>query len=66
MGLFGFSYENKKKQRYWLHQKKGRGGTILYYFSKDPNDAIDKPSDFEVVESKTTGLPVLRKKKKST
>ncbi|MFH1257633.1 MAG: hypothetical protein V1658_01730, partial [Candidatus Micrarchaeota archaeon] len=46
-----YSYVNKKSQRYFLHSKKGRGGTVLFYFSKDPKEAITLPADREVVES---------------
>lgn len=60
MGLFGgYSYKNKKGEVFYLHvsQKKKN----IYYFSKDPVDAIDLPFGFEVVESPKTGMPVLRK-----
>ena len=64
MGLFGpFVYKNKKGEKFWLHCKEGRGGTKLFYFSKDPRNAIKLPPGYVVVENKKTGLPVLRKKK---
>ncbi len=56
-----FTYTNKRGVKFWLHSKIGRGGTILYYFSKDSRDAISKPSGYVVVESPTTSLPVLKR-----
>jgi len=40
-----------------------RGGRIqrIFFFSKDPSGAIDMPEGYEVVESKRTGLPFLKK-----
>jgi hypothetical protein len=40
-----------------------RGGRVqrIFFFSKDPNGSIDKPEGYEVVESKKTGLPLLKK-----
>ncbi len=58
-----YSFVNKKGQRYFLHMREGRGGTQLYYFSKDPKDALSLPKDKEVVESTKTGLPIVRKRK---
>jgi len=41
MSLFGpYEYINKKKQKFWLHMKE-RGKRTLYYFSKDPNGALN-------------------------
>ena len=63
MGLFGqFIYENKKKEKFWLHAKQ-RGNRTLYYFSKDPRNALNAlPRGFEVFENEKSGLPMLRKK----
>jgi hypothetical protein len=67
MGLFGpFIYKSKKKNKnFWLHMRI-KGKTKLYYFSKDPKDAIGSlPKGFEVFEDPNSGLPFLRKKKSS-
>ena len=63
MGLFSpFIYTNKKGQKFWLHVKiRGRG--FLYYFSKDPTDAINSlPKEFTVKENPKTGMPFIKKK----
>ncbi len=64
MGLFGpFVYENRKKEKYWLHSKQ-RGKITLYFFSKNPIGALPSiPKGFEVVENKRSGMPYLRRKK---
>ena len=67
-----FSYTNSKGQTYYLHTKKvtlknGRVQTI-YYFARDvrPDDALEAvPAGYEVVETKRTGMPVLRKIRKA-
>ncbi|MEM5879260.1 MAG: hypothetical protein QXU74_02080 [Candidatus Aenigmatarchaeota archaeon] len=64
MGLFGpFIYKSKKNgQKFWLHVKV-KGNARIFYFSKDPANAIfDLPLGYEVVENPKTGLPFLRKK----
>ncbi|MEK6953443.1 MAG: hypothetical protein AABX01_00425 [Candidatus Micrarchaeota archaeon] len=58
-----YSYVNKKGVRYFLHMNPGRGGTKLYFFSKDPKESISLPSDRLVVESPRTALPIVKKKK---
>jgi len=55
-----YSYAAKDGQQYFLHEKGGRGGTKLYYFSKNPEGAISLPEGYEAMES-THGLPLLRK-----
>lgn len=62
-----YSYTNSKGQTYYLHKKdvtlkNGRVQTI-YYFARDVRDeAIEAvPAGYEVVETKRTGMPVLRK-----
>jgi hypothetical protein len=55
--LGGFAYTNKKGTTYYLHQR-GK----LFFFSKDPMHAVDKPADRTVIENKQTGLPILKKK----
>lgn len=59
----GFSYTNKKGVTYWLHEKEGKGGAKLFYFSKNPENSVDLPEGFEVVENEKTGLPIIKKKK---
>lgn len=62
-----YSYTNSKGQTYYLHTrdvtlKNGRVQTI-YFFARDIRDgAIEEvPAGYEVVETKRTGMPVLRK-----
>jgi cation diffusion facilitator CzcD-associated flavoprotein CzcO len=62
-----YSYTNSKGQTYYLHKKdvtlkNGRVQTI-YFFARDVRDeAIEAvPEGYEVVETKRTGMPVLRK-----
>jgi len=62
-----FSFTNSKGQTYYLHSKdvtlkNGRRQTI-YYFARDVRDgALDEvPSGYEVMETKRTGMPVLKK-----
>ena len=57
-----FSYTNKKGITFWLHEREGRGGVKLYYFSKDPEGAVDLPEGFEVIENEKTGLPMVKKR----
>ena len=60
-----FSHTNSRGQTYYLHTKEVtlRGGRIqrIFFFSKDPSGAIDKPEEYKVVENKRTGLPFLKK-----
>ena len=60
-----FSHTNSRGQTYYLHTKEVtlRGGRIqrIFFFSKDPSGSIDMPEGYEVVESKRTGLPLLKK-----
>lgn len=64
-----YSHVNSKGQTYYLHKmevnlKNGQVQTI-YFFARDVRDnAIDAvPAEYEVVETKRTGMPVLRKVK---
>ena len=66
-----YSYTNKKGQTYYLHTrdvtlKNGRVQTI-YFFARDIRDgALEKvPAGYEVMETKRTGMPVLRKARKA-
>ncbi len=62
-----FSYTNKKGQTYYLHTRKvtlknGRIQTI-YFFARDIRDGSlpAVPAGYEVIETKRTGMPVLKK-----
>ena len=63
-----YSYTNSKGQTYYLHSKdvtlkNGREQTI-YFFARDVREegALEEvPAGYEVVETKRTGMPVLRK-----
>ena len=66
-----FAYTNKKGQTYYLHTrdvtlKNGRVQTI-YFFARDIRDGSleEVPEGYEVMETKRTGMPVLRKVKKA-
>jgi hypothetical protein len=59
----GYSYKNSKGQVFFLHSKDGKGGAKLFFFSKNPSDAIDLPDGFEVIENPKTFLPMVRRKK---
>jgi len=56
--MMAYSHTNSKGQKYWLHQKGS-----LFFFSKNPEGAIDLPDHLEVFENPRTGLPMVRKKK---
>lgn len=58
-----FNFTNSKGQVYYLHSREGKGGAKLFFFSKDPNGAIDLPEGFEVFENPKTSLPMIRRKK---
>lgn len=58
----GYSHKNRKGQTYWLHSRKGRGGAMLYFFSKKKEGSIDLPKVFKVIENKRTGLPMVKRK----
>jgi hypothetical protein len=53
----GYSQKNSKGVTYYLHSRDGK----LFYFSKDPNNAVDLPPGFYVEETKT-GMLVVKKK----
>lgn len=57
-----FSHINKKGIKYFLHKRVGKGGATLFFFSKNPEGAIDKPEKYVVIEA-PTGLPMLKRKK---
>jgi hypothetical protein len=63
-----YQYTNSRGQEYYLHSKevKLRGGDRIqriYYFATDVRrEAIESvPEGFQVIESKKTGLPVLKR-----
>jgi hypothetical protein len=62
-----YSYTNSKGQTYFLHTrdvvlKNGRKQTI-YFFARDQRPGVMEavPAGYEVVETKRTGMPVLKK-----
>jgi hypothetical protein len=57
-----FEHTNSKGNKYYLHAREAKNGQRLFFFSKDSNDAIDKPSEYRVIENSKTGLPMLKKK----
>lgn len=66
-----FSYTNSKGQTYHLHQKmvtlKNGITRPIFFFARDVREgAVDAvPDAYEVIETKRTGMPVLRKKVKA-
>jgi hypothetical protein len=53
-----YSHKNSKGVTFWLHNR-GK----LFFFSKNPEGAIDLPGNLEIFENARTGLPMVRKKK---
>lgn len=60
-------YKNSKGQTYYLHTrevtlKNGRKQRI-YFFARDERDGLltEVPAGYTVVETKRTGMPVLKK-----
>jgi len=57
-----FSIQNSKGTLYWLHRTLAKKNKQwLYYFSKDPNGAIEKPDGYIVVEFSRSKIPLLKK-----
>ena len=62
-----YTYTNSKGTTYHLHGKvvtlKGGRQQQIYWFAKAPGEnAVDSlPAGYQVVETKRTGLPVLKK-----
>jgi hypothetical protein len=62
-----FSYQNAKGVTYYLHGKKVtlKNGRMqqIYFFARDVrSEALNEvPSGYTVVETKRTGMPVLKK-----
>jgi len=62
-----YSYTNSKGVTYYLHYKdvtlRGGRNQRIYYFAREVRDgALDEvPAGYKVVETKRTGMPVLKK-----
>ncbi len=60
-------YKNSKGQTYFLHTRevKLKNGRIqrIYYFARDEREGLltEVPQGYQVVETKRTGMPVLKK-----
>jgi len=63
MGLLSpYNYKMRDGKKFWLHMKK-RGKATLYYFSKDPVEAIfNIPKGYEVIKTPKMSMPMLKKK----
>lgn len=64
-----FAHTNKKGQTYFLHEKRVtlRGNNrqqVIYFFSREQKEGVldSIPSGYQVVETASSGLPVLKKK----
>lgn len=68
-GAKAFSYTNAKGQEYFLHTKEVtlKNGRVqrIYYFARDVRpEALDAvPAGYEVMETKRTNMPVLKRVK---
>ncbi len=62
-----YSYTNKKGQTYYLHTREVtlKNGRVqrIYFFARDIRDGAleEVPAGYEVIETKRTGMPVLKK-----
>jgi len=62
-----YSYTNSKGATYYLHYKdvtlRGGRNQRIYFFAREVrNNALDEvPAGYKVVETKRTGMPVLKK-----
>lgn len=63
MGLFSpYAYKNKNGEKFYLHMKE-KGKVKLYFFSKEPDGALNSlPGGFKVIENEKSSLPFLKKK----
>lgn len=65
-----FAYTNSKGQKYYLHFKDVtlKNGRVqrIYFFARDVRDGFleEVPEGYEVVETRITKMPVLKKSKK--
>lgn len=63
-------YKNSKGQTYFLHTRevKLKNGRVqrIYYFARDEREGLltEVPQGYQVVETKRTGMPVLKKSDK--
>lgn len=66
-----FSYTNSKGHTYYLHTREVtlKNGRVqrIYFFARDIRDGSLEavPAGYEVVETKRTGMPVLKKSVKA-
>ena len=58
----GYAHTNTRGTTYYLHSRKGKGGAMLYFFSKDHTQSIELPHEFKVIENPRTGLPMVKRK----
>lgn len=64
-----YSYTNSKGQTYYLHTREVtlKNGRVqrIYFFARDIRDGAlaDVPAGYEVMETKRTGMPVLKRSK---
>ena len=58
----GYSHTNSRGQTYYLHGRKGKGGAMLYFFSKEHATSIELPHNMTVIENERTGLPMVKRK----
>ncbi len=60
----GYEHTNSRGVLYYLHSVKSPQNKDLYYFSKTLKEErhIDLPDHLEIIESKRSGLPVVKKK----
>ena len=56
-----FSKQNSKGVTYHLHSREGRGGAVLYFFSKNPEGSVDLPDKYMPFEG-PTGMLMVKKK----
>jgi len=63
-----YEFTNSKGTKYYLHFKdvnlKGGRTQRIYFFARDiRSGALDEvPSDYKVIETERTGMPILKKK----
>jgi len=51
-------------EKVYLHKVlNGTRRAYLWYFNKNQQDAVDLPPDLEIIESSTSGYPLVRKKR---
>ena len=59
-----YSYTNKKGNTYYLHRRVyAAHKTFVWFFSRNPEGAVELPVFYEVIESPRSQHPVIRKKK---